>query len=820
MSRRLRRDLHKRISSAGYQKISGDLEVTGALIGPSMANVVTAIMKIVAGTLTPVQLTISRCEGGYKSIILQWLVQYNLMNFDRYEVQVSSDESNWYSLEFDGSDWKDTLNADTDVVAPLIVHVPIPFGGTAENPTAVTLYYRMRQVTILGVASTWSATASDTTSLIQTGDLAANIVTANKILAGTITAAELAAGIITAREIAFSNNLYTSDVPIPSGAELFDLQQPDCVSHLGRMPAADKQIAYFPPSVKDEVDVSYDNDHVKWPGERGAIGIFKPAVNLASQDFTEWTNVNSADELSDYYINGHRFTKITAGAGFGYLRDSIVFTGDGIKSISIIAKKGDDTTNRILLVDDDVTDTKLDVEITWATRTVVIISGDGTLHRATWIGTEIVYVQAITLAVTAANDNQMRLYAVTNGKHAYFTAPQAEDNPYPTPFTPTSRPAGRLDYPLAMVNKFTLIFWVRPWFIYDIATFCTFIEWYLDGTHEFAIYYEAQDDMIEVWWRNGGAGWTLKSQLFDGSGDNNINQWIMVAVAIDLSAQGQTASRLKVYTALGSIGEDTDWDGVPNAFTDPFPKMSVGHLLGGNLADSLITDLLYVPNEVWTEAQLDAHYAANRPYFDPKELANEAQSVRINNAGLRMHNAGLTITDYKNRLIDISNRAGLKALDAGGQVIHDIPDAPVQTDMFWLGHINYFNDDTDFLIYTHLTAPEATWTSVVCELGGNTNVRGGLFRIFIQGVGTPVTNGFVWCVLRPKGSDWSFDYAVYPSPVLGNRVQLSVGTINSINHLGLLICPIGNDNSVDFYASFAPDDTQRKLQIVQLGVLV
>ncbi len=186
MSRRLRRDLHKRISSAGYQKISGDLEVTGALIGPSMANVTTAIMKIVAGTTTPVQLTISRCEGAYKSIILQWLVQYNLMNFDHYEVQVSSDDTNWYSLKFDGTDWKDTLNADTDVVAPLIIHFPIPFGGTEDAPTAVMLYYRMRQKTILGVASAWSASVSSTTSLIQTGDLAANVVTANKIIAGTL----------------------------------------------------------------------------------------------------------------------------------------------------------------------------------------------------------------------------------------------------------------------------------------------------------------------------------------------------------------------------------------------------------------------------------------------------------------------------------------------------------------------------------------------------------------------------------------------------------------------------------------------------------
>ena len=196
MSRRLRRDLHKRISSAGYQKISGDLEVTGALIGPSMAGVVTAIEKIVSGTTTPVQLTISRCEGAYKAIILQWLVQYNLMNFDHYEIQVSDDDATWYSLEFDGTDWKDAADADTDVALPLLVHIPIPFSGTEANPTGRTLYYRMRQVTILGATSAWSVSASTTSSTIQTGDLAANVVTTNKILAGAVTADKITAATI------------------------------------------------------------------------------------------------------------------------------------------------------------------------------------------------------------------------------------------------------------------------------------------------------------------------------------------------------------------------------------------------------------------------------------------------------------------------------------------------------------------------------------------------------------------------------------------------------------------------------------------------
>ena len=183
MSRRLRRDLHKRVSSAGYQKIAGDLEVTGQIIGPSIANIVTAIQKIVGGTTSPVQLTIIRCEGIYRGAVVGWLPQYNLMNFDHFEIQGSIDETDWYSLEFDGTDWKDTLNAWTETAAPMVIHPNIPLGGDADAPVGLALYYRVRQATILGDKSEWSASASTTTKTVQAGDLAANIIYANNVIA-------------------------------------------------------------------------------------------------------------------------------------------------------------------------------------------------------------------------------------------------------------------------------------------------------------------------------------------------------------------------------------------------------------------------------------------------------------------------------------------------------------------------------------------------------------------------------------------------------------------------------------------------------------
>ena len=842
MSRRLRRDLHKRISSAGYQKFSGDIEVDGRIIGPSIERIVTAIQKIVAGTTTPVQLTISRCEGAFKAIILQWLVQYNLMNFDHYEVQVSDDDATWYSLEFDGTDWKDAADADTDVVYPLLVHIPIPFGGTEAEPSGKTLYYRMRQVTILGATSAWSASASATSATIQTGDLAANIITANKILAGTITATELAALIITAREIAFSGGVYTPDDPAPTDSVIIDLAQPDCIASNGVVPNSDKEIVYVAPYWEDENGVKTWNPATKLfdggggdPTRQGAIGIFQATPNLAKdpEDLratgVNWTAVNTTDELSDLYYDGKRFTKIiNSGANAGYNYQSFIDEWTTLTpSFSVIIKKGSSAGNT----------TRLSVRNTTTASYIfsIIIDFDnypnapgtategGTLHDYKWYDSETLEVRIICASLGALTDD-LRIWCfgsnnLTNAEYTYWTAVLAVDLPYPPPYTPTSRVAGKLDLPIALVNKFTLIFWVRPWFTYDTASEHQFVEWYIDATHRLMIRYEHNVDKVEVWWRDGGTARVLHSQVFDDSGANDINQWIMVAMAIDLSAQGQTASRLKVYTEAGSIGEDTDWGGAPDAFTGPFPLMHIGHLVGASQTDSLLTDLIYIPDTVFTEAQMDAHYAANRPWYSPTEITNEAKSVRIDKAGIRMHNASLTITDNRNRLIDISNRTGLLAKDAAGVIIHDIADAPVQIDNQYCGHIYWYQDDaTLYKIYDVTGYPEQSWTEVTCMIHNSTNVKAGIFLVYLYGVAAPPATHFkTYCGLRPKGSSWAVSVA-NPTPTIQHEMYADNVVAGGIQHM--LLCPIGDDNKIEFYAYTFPDSVSRRLLISQLGVLM
>ena len=135
-------------------------------------------------TTAPTDVTLN-AEGVYKGVVLRWDRQVNLTNLDRYEVQVSGDAGvSWYSLKFDGTDYKATLNAWTSWPNETLVHAGIPFGGTNDAPAGVALQYRVRRVTKQGVASSHTATSANaqaTTMLIENSDIAAATITANKL---------------------------------------------------------------------------------------------------------------------------------------------------------------------------------------------------------------------------------------------------------------------------------------------------------------------------------------------------------------------------------------------------------------------------------------------------------------------------------------------------------------------------------------------------------------------------------------------------------------------------------------------------------------
>jgi len=124
-------------------------------------------------------------------------------------------------------------------------------------------------------------------------------------------------------------------------------------------------------------------------------------------------------------------------------------------------------------------------------------------------------------------------------------------------------------------------------------------------------------------------------------------------------------------------------------------------------------------------------------------VASFDRQVRIDRNGIRLHNAELNITDWRNRQILISNRDGMKALDAAGKCIHDIPDAPILRDMDVKGHILGFNNPPTYfgaqmLDYTDVnTSRTATGAIVNVDLrphlpAGLTNAKGVLVEVSAQ----------------------------------------------------------------------------------------
>jgi len=138
-------------------------------------------------TTTPAKVTGLQADAFFRDIHLRWDAQYDLTNCDHYEVQVSDDDSTWYSLKFDGSDWKDTLNQWTTVYTTSLVHTHIPNGGTQATPAGQTLYYRVRAVTHDNTQGTASDSASATTYPIVYGDIAENGIGTEQMIVDSVT---------------------------------------------------------------------------------------------------------------------------------------------------------------------------------------------------------------------------------------------------------------------------------------------------------------------------------------------------------------------------------------------------------------------------------------------------------------------------------------------------------------------------------------------------------------------------------------------------------------------------------------------------------
>lgn len=358
----------------------------------------------------------------------------------------------------------------------------------------------------------------------------------------------------------------------------------------------------YPPLAGHNLQYRHVTGGDNQPGSHVAQ-LFAAGTNLVAdpEDLTTagWADANTTRALSSYYYRGKRFSKITATAANGYTYQTVTFTGDGIKAAQMILRKGDDTTNRLLVYDHTALATRLGLTVTWATQAVVATTG--TLWFSEWLDSETVWIAGVTTAVTAVNTNRLWILCPTNGNFVYATAAQAENSAYSTPYVNGSRSAATPQYAIAMASTFSLRLKMRPWFAYDMTTNHRLIEWYINATHRLILYYVASADNFQVAWIDGGTSRALISAQFDdGTSYTDVNQWLLFDFAFN-PADGQTGSALYVNRSL----VDANWGAAPDSKTSHFSLFCIGHEAGSIQANSEIAYIWYAPNKVITQADVD-----------------------------------------------------------------------------------------------------------------------------------------------------------------------------------------------------------------------
>lgn len=120
-----------------------------------------------------------------------------------------------------------------------------------------------------------------------------------------------------------------------------------------------------------------------------------------------------------------------------YKSQTVTFTGDAVKAISVCMKQGTAAASTILLFDNTASVARLAATATWvdgAPGTPAMSAG--TYLGQLWLGGGWYWLLFQSSAVVAANTNQFRLHGATNTTTStgstYYAFPQAENAPVPS----------------------------------------------------------------------------------------------------------------------------------------------------------------------------------------------------------------------------------------------------------------------------------------------------------------------------------------------------------------------------------------------------
>jgi hypothetical protein len=159
---------------------------------------------------------------------------------------------------------------------------------------------------------------------------------------------------------------------------------------------------------------------------------------------------------------------------------------------------------------------------------------------------------------------------------------------------------GYIENLLTLPDTFTIQIKFKPNFAYNTGSNQFVAAWRTGAVH-FLIFYSQATDTFRIQWTDGGAAAVLDSaQYDDGSAQRNINQWITLTAAIDLTIGSTAGSSLW----LDKTQDDTVWSANINAKTTVLNKQQIRADGNGNAGDFDIAFVRFWDSRILTDAEV------------------------------------------------------------------------------------------------------------------------------------------------------------------------------------------------------------------------
>lgn len=272
------------------------------------------------------------------------------------------------------------------------------------------------------------------------------------------------------------------------------------------------------------------------------------------------------------------------------------------------------------------------------------------------------------------------------------------------------------------------------------------------------------------------------------------------------SNAGQTLEQLLSLTELGG-GDITDTD-----FTDN---------IGGADFDTGIQAVPILGGMRMSEEALES---TGDTYLDSGVThVQEVQMEDENGRSLTITKTdGIKIVDgtYNQRTIEIGAGKGIKATDADGETIHDIPTNPFSSGNLYLGHLIWLEDNSQYELMDLQGVTNSTWTDLTCIVDNNTNVKGVLLRVTANTYGTASSGASIQVWFRPNGTSWTGGISSNNNcPGLHNQIGTASNEVDGLWTTGMVAVPIGDDNKIQFYCS-GTLSSGAQLEVSQVGLFI